>query len=496
MRAIGFQNFRKFENFPNIPLGDITIFVGGNNSGKSTTVKAIISVLSFLRFARFYATGNSKHILENHFFFNQSPYAHIGTFKRAKCNHNNNDNLNFFIQIENYELSIYINGEGTDNNSTLARVERIVLKDLKTLFEFDIDFKNDKINSTFNKNSHIFETDDEYCALVERINEHKNSRARERLKDLLFYKFPVVDETITKSESLSVVFSKRRMIGGPLISGILFNASYYFFERNEDSDLAKDSDDSINRFLRNYIFRICNRLEELLCSRPIVEYIYAHAASQIILYNATDNNYLSRTIHEFAELREDKDKSVFEFVREWMNLFEIGKGFKVESIGGEAHTFTILDSEGREMPLADMGMGSIQIMILILRIAIIINGRQGSSGRYRTPITVIVEEPEQNLHPQKQSQLVDFFTYVFEKYAIKFIIETHSEYLIRKTQVAVAKKQYASEEELRGKCPYKIYYFPVNDVPYAMDFRMDGKFSNKFGKGFYDEASNLSFELY
>lgn len=496
MKAIGFQNFRKFVNFPKLLMGDITIFVGGNNSGKSTTVKAIISVLTFLRNARFYASGNSKHILENSFFFNQNPYVHIGTFKRAKCNHNNNNDLYFIIQIENYEFNIYLNREGSDVNSTFAKVERILLKDLNTLFEFDIDFKHDKISICFNKNTHVFENNKDYIALIERINENKNPRISEKLKDDIFYRFPVVDEKRIFHAKLSEVFSKRRMIGGPLISGILFNSSYYFFGRNEDNGFPQDSDVSIYRFLRNYVFQICNRLDSLLWNRPIVEYIYAHAASQMILYNSTDNNYLSKTIHEFAELREDKDKNVFEFVREWMNIFEIGKDFKVESIGGEAHTFTILDSQGREMPLADMGMGSIQLMILILRIAIIINDRQGFSKRYRTPITVIVEEPEQNLHPQKQSQLVDFFTYVFEKYFIKFIIETHSEYLIRKTQVEVAKKYYQNEGELREKNPYKVYYFPKDEVPYEMNFRTDGKFSNKFGSGFYDEASNLSFELF
>ena len=496
MKAIAFQNFRKFENFPQLTMGDITIFVGGNNSGKSTTVKAIISVLTFLRNARFYASGNSKHILENNFFFNQNPYAHIGTFKRAKCNHTDSDDLFFFIQIENYEFRIFVNGEGADVNSTFAKVERIVIKDLNTLFEFDIDFKYDKITTSFNKNTHVFENNKDYIALVERINENKNPRTREKLKDDIFYRFPVVDEKRVFIAKLSEVFSKRRMIGGPLISGVLFNSSYFFFGRNDDENSPQDSEASIYRFLRNYVFKICNQLDRLLWSRPIVEYIYAHAASQMILYSSTDNNYLSKTIHEFAEFREDKDKYVFEFVKEWMNVFEIGQGFKVESIGGEAHTFTILDYQGREMPLADKGMGSIQLMILILRIAIIINDRQGFSARYRTPITVIVEEPEQNLHPKMQSQLVDFFTYVFENYSIKFIIETHSEYLIRKTQVAVAKKKYQNEEELRAKSPYRVYYFPMDDVPYEMNYRTDGKFSNKFGNGFYDEASNLSFELF
>ena len=48
MNQIGFHNFRKFQSFPNLDLSPITIFVGENNAGKSTVVKAILSVLDFL----------------------------------------------------------------------------------------------------------------------------------------------------------------------------------------------------------------------------------------------------------------------------------------------------------------------------------------------------------------------------------------------------------------------------------------------------------------
>ena len=48
MRQIGFKNFRKFENFPVIDLSPITIFVGENNAGKSTVVKAMPTYVSAL----------------------------------------------------------------------------------------------------------------------------------------------------------------------------------------------------------------------------------------------------------------------------------------------------------------------------------------------------------------------------------------------------------------------------------------------------------------
>ena len=39
------------------------------------------------------------------------------------------------------------------------------------------------------------------------------------------------------------------------------------------------------------------------------------------------------------------------------------------------------------------------------------------------------------------------------------------------------------------------YYIPENSKPYSLGYRKDGKFMESFGTGFYDEASNLAFEL-
>ena len=494
MKAIGFKNFRKYENFPLLEMGNITILVGGNNSGKSTTVKAIISVLTFLRNARFNASGNAKVLKDVAFYFNQNPYVHIGTFIRAKCNKSVSDEIFFEIQIENYNICIYLNGTDHDFNTTYAKVDRIVLKDTKSLFEFDINFQEDKMMLLFNKNSEVFDNDEEYVLSIEKINESGvGEKNLERRKRSLMERFPVVDEKLMFSIKLSEVYSKRRMIGGPLISGILYNASYVIMQSND-----KLQDDKFNekyRFLQNYMFRLINKLDISLWSLPLVEYIYAHAASQIVLYNSSENNYLSKTVHEFAELSENKDSVAYDFVRKWMIKFEIGKDFRMESIGGEAHTFEIIDFDGKRIPLADKGMGTIQLMILFLRIAIIVSECKRYS-KYYGPVTVIVEEPEQNLHPQKQSQLIDFFTDVLNEYGIRFIIETHSEYLVRKSQLIVASKKYDSQDTLEKECPYKVYYFPENEVPYKMNYRTDGKFSNKFGPGFFDEASNLSFDLF
>lgn len=492
MKAIGFKNFRKFEDFPIMEMGDITMFVGGNNSGKSTTVKAIISVLTFLRNARFYVSGNSKQILENNFYFNENPYIHIGTFKRAKCNDNESNDLSFEIQLENYLFSVFMNGEGCDENTTFAKLQRIILKDLGSNFIFDINYAKDEITMIFNKNTELFENNPQYIADIQKLNEsksiqEKDKRIRRRYEQEFFYKYPIVDEGFEYSAKITDVLNKRRMIGGPLISGILYNSSYYFSEMEENLKDTQDNSFSKYDFLQTYIFRMGHILDNILWNQPLVEYIYAHSASQILLYNSSDNNYLSKTIHEFADLRDGKDSLAFDFVRKWMAFFEIGHDFKLETIGGEAHTFDIIGFDDKEAPLADKGMGTIQLMILLLRIAIIINSRRRFNNKI--PVTVIVEEPEQNLHPRKQSQLIDFFYQIYKEFNVKFIIETHSEYLIRRSQVMVAEKRYETEEKLKADCPFKVYYFPDKGLPYDMRYQTNGRFTRDFESGFYDEAS-------
>ena len=498
MKAVGFKNFRKFEDFPIMEMGDITMFVGGNNSGKSTTVKAIISVLTFLRNARFYVSGNSKQILDNNFYFNENPYIHIGTFKRAKCNKNKLNDISFEIQLEKYLFSVFMNGDGCDENTTFAKVQRIILKDLSSNFVFDINYAKDDITMIFNKNTDLFENNPIYVADIQKLNESKfiqdkDARIRRKYEQDFFHKYPVVDESFQYSAKLTDIFNKKRMIGGPLISGILYNASYYFSEKEDDLEVTQVNNFSKYDFLQTYIFKMGHMLDNILCNKPLVEYIYAHSASQILLYNSSDNNYLSKTIHEFADLRNGKDGQAFKFVQNWMAFFDIGIDFKLETIGGEAHTFDIIDFDGKESPLADKGMGTIQLMILLLRIAIIINSHRRFGNRI--PVTVIIEEPEQNLHPRKQSQLIDFFYQIFKNHNIKFIIETHSEYLIRRSQVIVAENKYETEEQLKVECPFKVYYYPENGLPYDMEYQLNGRFNRGFDSGFFDEASKSALQL-
>ncbi len=84
-----------------------------------------------------------------------------------------------------------------------------------------------------------------------------------------------------------------------------------------------------------------------------------------------------------------------------------------------------------------------------------------------------------------------------ELYNINFILETHSEYLIRKFQYLVAADELDTDKVI-------VYYLNepdakkrAGDTPHVVEISIneDGSLDGEFGSGFFDEATNWKFEL-
>jgi predicted ATP-dependent endonuclease of OLD family len=166
-------------------------------------------------------------------------------------------------------------------------------------------------------------------------------------------------------------------------------------------------------------------------------------------------------------------------------------------------------SSAERVNIADLGKGISGIVGLILKIHYVLEDLKKENNRLKIdegydtknnpqPKLILIEEPEAFLHPKFQSKLVDFFAFCLEEtkyYNIKFIIETHSEYLIRKLQYLVAKKELNPDD-------VKIYYFhDPNNIPKGekqikeLTIREDGMMDDDFGPGFFDESTRLTMDL-
>lgn len=210
------------------------------------------------------------------------------------------------------------------------------------------------------------------------------------------------------------------------------------------------------------------------------------------------------------------------FMNKWLQKFEIGDHISLEM---DKNGLSLLlkvykaKSDKKGTLLADMGYGITQLFSILLQvegmimealyskfrdmIAMDLVKRCGGEVVLReyektpfAPRTVAIEEPEIHLHPKFQSLLAEMLYEAYCKYNIQFIVETHSEYLLRKVQTLISLKHispedismiYVEDESTVANGVEKVRKIPV---------KADGRLADSFGPGFYDEADNLSLELF
>ncbi len=184
------------------------------------------------------------------------------------------------------------------------------------------------------------------------------------------------------------------------------------------------------------------------------------------------------------------------FINKWLSKFGIADHVSIRKENDGVVIYLYDDKEETYCELlADKGYGITQLVSVLLEIETRILVYNRLSEEPPKPSLIVIEEPEIHLHPNYQSLLADMFLEAYQKYNIHFIIETHSEYLIRRTQVITSEQRYESQEELNEKNPFRVYYITKDSQLYDMRYRTNGLFGEKFGEGFMDEASKMHMTL-
>lgn len=256
-----------------------------------------------------------------------------------------------------------------------------------------------------------------------------------------------------------------------------------------------------------------------------ISYISSSIVDIKRLYSLESDDSMSKLLKNYFDVRRAfvKNKLSIDtympcmFVNQWFQKLDIGYSVDINTNEFQSGvTIRILrdkrDKEG--CLLAELGYGITQLFVILLRIDIAIMEAETSIVAkdkdylgdpselpehqrkiLRSATTLAIEEPEVHQHPRYQSALAEIFVDAITKYNVNFIIETHSEYLIRKLQLLVAKKNvnpsdisllYVYDEKKRP-----IYEPHVKQI----NIRKDGMLDGSFGEGFFDEADMLTMFL-
>jgi AAA15 family ATPase/GTPase len=533
------KNFRSFgEDDADFELAPITVLTGCNSAGKSSLVKAILLLSKENRNITYYSDEigrltpsntlpvSAQDLALGRFDKVLNTNAKNGTIELSYCIWSNylqetvkvtrkyqthiNDPLDngklisYFIKKLDgtiiYKYPKYINVDQSDEvyYDKIQKNYDIFQSALKYLIEYQVFESKYPLHKTID----VANESAEMKEMREKVDELKNQMQGHPLEDFgnsLHHWSEIVEKRRKEKQAelyeLKSFEEKAKKIG---LKDIAIDMACRI-EKKE-----KEDEDENNKELYGALF--CN---EVIQPAFLQDVLYADSSSASIkrLYSIEDNNKLCNVLRKYYN-RKLSDHDVLctnypdSFLNKWLKEFDLGERIEIEGTDqGLGMQVFLKQKNGNRRLLADEGYGITQLVSLFLYIDNIIpldpefpeyKGYGEWEAEYK-PRYIYVEEPEIHLHPKYQSLLADMFVEAYQKYNIHFIIETHSEYLIRKLQVMVADKDNALTPN-----DVSLNYVEKEDgisTNRKIEILEDGRLSEPFGPGFFDEATDLSMRL-
>jgi predicted ATPase len=519
LTGLGIENFRVFKDYTEFDFAPITILTGTNSSGKSSLFKALLLLADNAKEENPKSLNFSGKLAETHL---------LGSFSLSVNNEVADNVMSFEIlyEIENKYYTLLLKYEKTNGSGN-----RLIEFGIKTLnvdsnekfYTHRILYQNEYqkytsylgisyfIEQKFTKNlskEDYFNHDDsdtrninfissEVQNIITNIGDDNSMFLQELNKNIIYWLS--LAYTFIEEEKLDIrnVYNKYHyeklsryakfdafLIGLPQKNRQNFteNSVYKpFFEAlahlNIRELLKKEYVDYLLD-IPNDAYKLVQELQKCLdFEHESATRANARREYKTISEGTTFNELLVR--FNKLEFTESSDEKIF--INKWVN--ELGIAEKVEFIWHEIRGTEIkFYKNGKILDLTDLGFGITQLLPILIHITI-------CKTQY-----LILEELESNLHPAIQSKLADMLIDAHKKFHINFIVETHSEYFIRKLKylTAIKSQGITTNESI-------IYYFnEPNHRQMVKTIRIlqDGTLDDDFGTGFFDETDKLAMSLY
>ncbi len=149
---------------------------------------------------------------------------------------------------------------------------------------------------------------------------------------------------------------------------------------------------------------------------------------------------LAATIHgQMRSLGYRKHRKTFqEMIAYWLRTLGLIHDFHLEEIARGSNLYRAMVKRfpsSVPTPLTDVGFGVSQVLPVLVLLYYVPEGS-----------TVLMEQPEIHLHPAVQSGLADVMLNVAAVRNVQVVVESHSEYLLRRLQRRVAEERASAED--------------------------------------------------
>lgn len=463
LKSLGVENFKAFKENSVIDFKKINVLLGPNSSGKSSYLKALLTINNTLK------SKESEPALNLN--------DQIGGF-RSIVHGKSSDSVRFRFKLDDNisveEVETELINESVTGKGAVFLYAIIRLTNVDNSFDFNKyketiqklyrDYRSNPVKefifsvketpkkpNTINKFKMILLNNDEITIFTRRNSYYMKFNGVEfkepNLVEPYKFYFNLNSEKVLRSRSSEI----------PLLINVAF--------------ALKEIEYDMNTFMKNFI-----HIEPFRNEPKRTELVTNFKFNSV---GPKGENILSTVIG----LNEEKDKNKARInlkteVNYWLNEFDLATAVDVEELRNNTYSLVVKNKfTGHICNIVDVGVGTSQLLPIIIESVISLNKS-----------VLLIEEPETHIHPNAQAKLAELFVNCVKKYDKQFFIETHSMYLVRQLQILVAKNELSPSN-------LGIYYFEQDENGSHiknMTLSENGQFEEEFPKGFFDVPYQLT----
>jgi len=442
INRISLRNFKCFRNL-DVDFSKITLLTGENSSGKSSLVYGLLSVFQSNGFP-LYLSPNGK-------------YVSMGDFLEMAFGNRRDNEIGIDISLttqegeHNFETSWVL-----DTSNNMPKLHH--LKATSSFVDLEIEAKDDTgyvLSFNYDSEEYFKSRDFELSKVVYSF--------LESIEEIAFEEESESEEKVSERESR---FQKMK-------KGLLEINNIESLKVEDLGDLGDILIETDNAGALRTIGKLSGIFEHIDSNLNFIssfrlqpERTYYRKLNYENKVGRLGENYIDQILEWYGR----KSKRLNE-LRSILRKLGLLNSISVRKLrGGRFELRAKVKCKGIWAPLPDVGFGISQFLPIVV-----------ADLQLSRNSVLVVAQPEIHLHPSVQAALADYFVEQANEKEKRYILETHSEYLLNRIRLNIVKGKIEPSD-------ISVYYFensPEGSTEHKLEFTKDGQIKNA-PQGFFD----------